>query len=175
MLISQDLINNLIIEIDNMVKLNYCYSANLKEHGFTTPSTLFNLDNKYWQTLKESFLDSIKTQYPTINFDLDTLKAWCYVSFPNIPTVLNWHIHKCEKRSKGLSGVFYLQLPKTSLGHISSTTEFKMDDGSTYSPPPYNDRWILFDNNVLHRPGLWEHDKVINNRYIIAVSIEYDL
>jgi hypothetical protein len=175
MLINEDLINNLIIEVDTIIKLNYCYSANLKEHGFTTPSTLFELDNKYWQTLRESFLNQIKKEYPTINFDLNTLKAWCYVSFPNVPNVLNWHFHTCEKKSKGLSGIFYLQLPITNLGYISSTTEFKMADGSTYSPPPFNDKWVLFNNDVLHRPGLWEYDKVLTNRYVIATSIEYDL
>ena len=175
MLINQELINHLIIEIDNMIKSIYCYSKNFKKHGFTTPSTLFDLDNKYWQLLKESFLKEIKELNPNINFDLETLKAWCYVSFPNIPSVLNWHTHMCEKRSKGLSGIFYLQMPETNLGHLSSTTEFKMLDGSIYSPPPFNDKWVLFDNEVLHRPGLWEHDKVLKNRYVIATSIEYDL
>jgi hypothetical protein len=175
MLINEELINNLIIQIDDMVKLNYSYSKNLEEHGFTTPSTLFNLDNKYWQLLKESFLSEIKELNPNINFDLETLKAWCYVSFPKVPSVLNWHIHSCEKRSKGLSGIFYLQLPKTTLGHISSTTEFKMNDGSVYSPPPVNDKWIIFNNDIFHRPGLWEYDKVLANRYVIAASIEYDI
>ncbi len=175
MLINQELINNLIIEVDKMIKNNYCYVENLDCHGFTTPSTLFNLDNKYWQILKQSFLNQIKESNPNINFDLNTLKAWCYVSFPNIPSVLNWHNHRCEKRLKGLSGIFYLQIPKTTLGHLSSTTEFKMNDGSVYSPPPFNDKWILFDNDILHRPGLWEYDKVLNNRYVIAASIEYDL
>ena len=175
MKINQELIDNLIIEVDKMVNSNYCYTDNLERDGFTTPSTLFNLDNKYWQSLKQSFLDQIKELHPNINFDLETLKAWCYVSFPNVPSVLNWHIHFCTKRSKGLSGILYLQTPKTNLGHLSSTTEFRMDDGSVYSPPPYNDKWVIFDNNILHRPGLWEYDKVSTNRYVIATSIEYDI
>lgn len=169
----------LIKDINKQFKVGNWVKERIHDHGYTSMNDILFIPGYHWTMVRESIIraaDKIVNPLPKKH----RINGWARMSVPGQPSMLSWHTHNAydfnsmSDMPNSISGVMYLCLPSDSSGFKSATTEFMLNDGSVYIPPPVLGSWFLYDGvRIPHRPGQWNYNSVEENRYMLAVDLFY--
>ena len=164
--ITPSLINSCVSNINSLAQSKVMKPNNPNQtHDWLFDSEMCFWNDK-WKTLRNTFLQSVKT---ASGISFNNYKAWAYVCLPGVEVDYDaqWHSHKHSI----ISGVLYLTLPKDSSGASCATTEFLDESGTFITNEPVIGSWFIFDSKMVHRPGLWKHSEMKENRICLAASV----
>jgi len=144
---------------------------------YQTKENLFARQEQVFLKMRQSFIYSV-FQFLGGEVKIKNMMSWCFMTSQNeVEDRENlWHTHHLGDNSgttDSISGVWYVDIPKTITNQETAGTEFCMDwpnKTDTFYLRPKDLTWVIYPSKIWHRPGVIDSDEF---RFVFAADMEY--
>jgi hypothetical protein len=144
---------------------------------FQTQENLFARQETVFLKMRQSFIYSC-FMFLGGEVRIKNMMSWCFMTSQN--EVENredlWHTHHLNDNNgttNTLSGVWYVNIPKSITNYDTAGTEFCLDWANKQDYiylRPNNLTWNIYPSKLWHRPGIIDTDEY---RFVFAADMEY--
>ena len=144
---------------------------------FQTKENLFARQESVFFKMRQSFIYSC-FQYLGGEVRIKNIMSWCFMTsqVEVEDRDNNWHNHHISDNdgtTNTVSGIWYVNIPKTITNQDTAGTEFALDNApfnDTFFLRPNNLTWNVYPSKLWHRPGIIDTD---DYRFVFAADMEY--
>ena len=144
---------------------------------YQTKENLFARQEQVFLKMRQSFIYSV-FQFLGGEVKIKNMMSWCFMTSQNeVEDRENlWHTHHLGDNSgttNSISGIWYVDIPKTITNQETAGTEFCMDwpnKTDTFYLRPKDLTWVIYPSKIWHRPGVIDSDEF---RFVFAADMEY--
>jgi hypothetical protein len=144
---------------------------------YQTQENLFARHEPVFLKMRQSFIYSC-FQFLGREVKIKNIMSWCFMTSRKEVDDRNalWHNHHIGDNNgttNTISGVWYVDIPKTISNQDTAGTEFCLDwsNKSNYVYlRPKELTWVIYPSKLWHRPGIIDSD---DYRFVFAADMEY--
>lgn len=144
---------------------------------FQTQENLFGRREPVFLKMRQSFIYSC-FQFLGGEVKIKNMMSWCFMTSQQEVEDRNnlWHNHHVgdnDGTTNTVSGVWYVDIPKTITNQETAGTEFCLnwsDKSDYFYLRPKELTWAVYPSKLWHRPGIIDSD---DYRFVFAADMEY--